>query len=202
MIEKVLPLVTLENKEDAKIIGELLIKNGFNSAEVTYRTGAATDVIKILSKLKNFSVGAGTITSLEQMNEAIDAGAEFIITPGINIPVIEESINRNIDVYPGVVTPSEIEVCRKYGLNTLKLFPCGVFGGIDLLKSYQGPYYDFNFIPTGGVNLNNAEEFLGLKNVVSIGGSFILNDEYIKNKDWVSLDNHLKKISDKLYKYF
>lgn len=202
MIDKILPLVTLEKVEHAEIVGKLLKKNGFNSAEVTYRTECATEVIKLMAKIEDFTVGAGTITSVEQMIEAKEAGAKFIITPGINIPVLEEAKKRNIEIYPGVITPSEIEICRSYNIKTVKLFPCGIFGGINLLKAYRGPFFDFKFIPTGGVNENNAREFLEMKNVKSVGGSFIIKDEFIKEEQWDCLDKHLNKIRIKLKEYF
>lgn len=201
MIDKIVPLLTLDKVEHAEIIGNLLLKNGFRTAEVTYRTNCATEIIQKLAKIEGFKVGAGTITSIEQMLEALNAGAEFIITPGINVSVIEEALKRNIKVYPGVVTPSEIEICRSYNLKILKLFPCGIFGGKKLLKAYSGPYYDIKFIPTGGINEDNASEFLECNNVIAIGGSFVVKEEYLENEDWDLLDKHLNNLKLRLNEY-
>lgn len=200
-LEKILPLLTLRDIEDSKIIGELLVKNGFSFVEVTYRTAIATKVIKELSKIDGLTIGAGTVSNEKQMKDALDNGAKFIITPGINNTLIRKCLDINVPIYPGVITPSEIELCKDYGLKTLKLFPCGIFGGVNLIKSYRGPYQDIKFIPTGGINLNNAKEFLILDNVESIGGSFILKDEFINNKDWDNLDKHLKLIRNNLKEF-
>ncbi len=201
MKAKVLPLLTLESDEHAKAIGVLLVQNGFDTVEVTFRSDAAPQVIKAMGEIEGLSVGAGTVVSVEQAQAALDNGAKFIITPGINEAVIEYCLAKNIPVYPGVVTPSEIEKCRTYGLKTLKLFPAGIFGGLELIKAYYGPYKDFKFIPTGGVNRKNMREFLKQPNVAAIGGSFILNNEYIQHEAWEALHEDLKALRGELNEF-
>lgn len=198
-LNKVIALLTLDSKKHAKRIAETLLKYGFNNVEVTFRSDEAPAVIQEMSQVNNLIVGAGTVTTIDQVKTAVLNGAQFIITPGINHSVIKYCVDNNIPVFPGVVTPTEIMTCKEYGLSTLKLFPASVFGGKELLKALYGPFKDIQFIPTGGITLENLQEYLNLPNVQSVAGSFVVNAKYVKNEEWDLLEQQIKEVSERVY---
>lgn len=180
-----LPLVVLENAEDAIPLGKALVDGGIPIAEVTFRTDAAAEVIKQMAdNVPGLIVGAGTVHSVEQAQEAVKNGAEFIVTPGIEEDVVRWCNDNNIPIVPGCVSPSDIELALKLGLKTVKFFPAEAYGGIKTLKALYGPYRDVKFVPTGGINDNNLNEYLQQKNVAAVGGSFVLPNDLVANKQW------------------
>lgn len=194
ILEKYLPLISLDDANHTYKLGQVMVEAGFHFAEVVFRTDATIEIIKTMSQVEGLIVGAGTVVNVKQIQEAIGAGAQFIVSPAINHEVIQYCLKNNIPIYPGVITPSEIEICKSYGLTTLKLFPAGVFGGVKLLKALSGPYPSIKFIPTGGVDLTNLSDYIQQPNVVCVGGSFIIDKQMVKNQDWQKLKEHLERM--------
>lgn len=170
---KIIPLVKIENENDAEKTAERLIKAGHKIAEIAYRTKAAGDGIKYISQnYPDLLVGAGTVTNVKTARDAISNGAKFIVMPGFDKKTVLYCIKKGVPVIPGVMTPSEIMNASSYGLKVLKLFPAVVSGGTKLLQALKGPFNDIMFIPTGGITEENADEYLSLSNVIAVGRSW------------------------------
>lgn len=182
---KMVPLVVLEDENDAVPMAKALVEGGIPIAEVTFRTKAAKAVIEKMSReVPEILVGAGTVHNVEQAADAVEAGAKFIVTPGFNREVVEWCLEREIDVVPGTVTPSDLEQALSMGLSFCKFFPAEAYGGIKTLKALAGPYADIKFMPTGGINETNWKDYLALDNVAAIGGSFMVPMSMVKEKNW------------------
>jgi 2-dehydro-3-deoxyphosphogluconate aldolase / (4S)-4-hydroxy-2-oxoglutarate aldolase len=157
-----------------------LLRGGLPVAEVTFRTAAAGRAIEVIrASAPDMLVGAGTVASPAQVDEAISAGAAFVVTPGFNRRVVEACLEKRIPVIPGVNAPGFIEMALEYGLETLKFFPAGPSGGVAFLKSLAGPYPHVRFMPTGGVTLANLPDYLALPNVIACGGSWMVEGALI-----------------------
>ena len=193
----IVPLVVLENKEDAVPLGKALVDGGIPIAEVTFRTDAALDVIKEMCKVKGLCVGAGTVHNLTQAKDAVAAGATFIVSPGINVEVVKWCNEKNIPILPGIVSPTDVELALSLGLSNLKFFPAENYGGIKTLKALSGPFSKVKFLPTGGVTEENYIEYLNLPNVLAVGGSFIMPSQYIKAKEWNKIAAKCKELITK-----
>lgn len=192
---KVIPVLKFENTEDAMNTINALCAGGIQIAEITYRTEKASECIKMISqKFPDMLVGAGTITNVKKAKDAVLNGAKFIVMPGYDKKTVSWCIRKKIPVVPGVATPSEIMKAVNKGINVLKLFPAEVSGGIKLLRALKGPFYDVNFIPTGGITSENAKEYLALSNVIAVGGTWIAGEEAVKNKQWQLITQEAEKI--------
>lgn len=192
---KVIPVLKFENTEDAMNTINALSAGGIQIAEITYRTEKASECIKIISqKFPDMLVGAGTITNVKKAKDAVLNGAKFIVMPGYDKKTVSWCIRKKIPVVPGVATPSEIMKAVNKGINVLKLFPAEVSGGIKLLRALKGPFYDVNFIPTGGITSENAKEYLALSNVIAVGGTWIAGEDAVKNKQWQLITQEAEKI--------
>ncbi len=179
------PLIVIDDANDAIPLARALVKGGIPVAEVTFRTNAAGDAIRKMSaEVPEIIVGAGTVHNVEQAQAAVDAGATFIVTPGFNPAVIEWCLKHHVDVIPGTVSTADLEQALAFGLNVCKFFPAEAYGGIQTLKALSGPYKEITFMPTGGVNAENMNDYLALPNVAAVGGSFMAPDKMLKNKDW------------------
>jgi 2-dehydro-3-deoxyphosphogluconate aldolase/(4S)-4-hydroxy-2-oxoglutarate aldolase len=170
---KLIPMVVIDSADHAEPFGDALINGGLPIAEVTFRTAAAEPVIRALADRGDLIVGAGTVLTTEQADRAIDAGAQFIVAPGTNPPVVEHVLERGVPMLPGVVTPSEIELALSLGVNTLKFFPAEPMGGVTTLKALAGPYRDVRFVPTGGITPEMVPSYLQLPSVIACGGSWM-----------------------------
>lgn len=171
----VLPVIQVDKAEDILPIGEALIAGGINALEITLRTSAGLDAIKLAKKsLPEAIVCAGTVTNSEQLSQAVDAGAEFIVTPGITEKLLAEAVSKKIELIPGIASPSELMLGRQFGLTHFKLFPAAVVGGMAMLKAMGGPFPDVRFCPTGGLNAENFIDYLSLPNVFCVGGSWMV----------------------------
>lgn len=193
------PVVKITDPSDTLPLATAMYNGGIDVAEVTYRSEYATEAIRKISKeLPDMLVGAGTVTCVEMAKEAVEAGATFIITPGFNEPVVKWCLENNVEVIPGVSSPSDIERALGYGLETLKFFPAEASGGVKMLKAFAGPYANLKFIPTGGINANNMHDYLQLPNVLAVGGSFMLPNDLIVAKDFDGIEalchNAIKKL--------
>ena len=173
-MEKLLPLIVIHDLADTERVLGGLKKRGLNSAEITFRTDCAEQAIRLgVEKFPDMLIGAGTVINAEQCKRAIDAGSKFVVSPGLDVGVAQVCAKHNIPYYPGCVTPTEIMQALSLGLNVLKFFPAGVYGGVKALKALKGPFPQVKFIPTGGVNNDNKDEYLALDNVFAVGGSFL-----------------------------
>ncbi|MGX7092307.1 bifunctional 4-hydroxy-2-oxoglutarate aldolase/2-dehydro-3-deoxy-phosphogluconate aldolase [Hutsoniella sourekii] len=179
--KKLLPLYTATELAVLDQVEDLLIQHDLPMIEVTYRSDLASKAIKQLASSDRLVVGAGTVRSLDQAKEAVDHGAQFIVCPALVTSVVEYCCSEGIPVYPGTVTPSEIQAASEYGLNLVKFFPADVYGGVQAIKALSGPFFDMEFLPTGGVNQANLEEYLSNDKVVAVGGSFILSEKDVLN---------------------
>jgi len=177
---KILPIVVMDNAAHAARFGEVLAAGGLPVAEVTFRTPAAEESVRILAKRGDLVVGAGTILTAEQVDRAIDAGAQFLVAPGTNPRVLDHAAKRGVPMLPGVSTPSEIEIALEHGAPVLKFFPAETMGGVAALKAFAGPYPDVRFVPTGGITPELLPEYLRLKSVVACGGSWMAPREFLR----------------------
>ncbi len=170
----VIPVIVLDRAADAVPVAEALIAGGIPVFEITLRTEAALSAIgEIAKRFPDALTGAGTVLSKSQATQAIDAGAQFIVSPGWDDDVVDTAIAAGIPVVPGVVTPSEVQRAQRHGLRLLKFFPASLVGGVPMLKAFSSVYSDVRFVPTGGVNAKNLSDYLSVPNVVACGGSWL-----------------------------
>jgi len=177
---KIIPVIKIENSNATVPLGEALIKGDLPAAEITYRTDAAENVIKIVRKeFPDILLGAGTILTIDQVKSAMNAGAQFLVSPGFNPRIVDYCMENNITIIPGINTPSEIEQALERGLRYLKFFPAEASGGLLYLNAIAAPYINVKFMPTGGINLNNLKEYLANKYVFACGGSWMVKTTLI-----------------------
>ena len=176
----IVPVVVLDNAKDAEPLAKALCEGGLPCAEVTFRTDAAEESIRIMAqKFPNMLVGAGTVLTIDQVDRAVAAGAKFIVSPGLNPKVVKYCVEKNIPITPGVQTPSEIEQALEFGLDVVKFFPAEPAGGLKMIKALAGPYVNLKFIPTGGISTKNAPEYLGYDKILAVGGSWVASKDLI-----------------------
>lgn len=176
-MEKFIPVVVIKELSEVDTILPALKNVGINCAEITFRTACAKEAIKIAcEKYPEMSIGAGTVINKKQCKEALNAGAQFIVSPGISPDVAKLCKKKNIPYYPGCVTPTEIMAALEFGITTVKFFPANIYGGLKALKALSAPFPQVTFIPTGGVDRSNIDEFLAFDKVVAIGGSFFVKE--------------------------
>jgi 2-dehydro-3-deoxyphosphogluconate aldolase/(4S)-4-hydroxy-2-oxoglutarate aldolase len=181
----IIPVIKIDDADDAVPLCKALADGGLNAAEITFRTAAAEESIRrVALELPHMLLGAGTVLSTETAGKAIAAGAKFIVSPGTNPEVVRYCIGSNIAVIPGVCTPTDIELGLSLGLTTLKFFPAEAAGGLKMLKAMAAPYTMVSFMPTGGIDGQNLRDYLSFKPVIACGGSWMCTPELIKNKDW------------------
>jgi 2-dehydro-3-deoxyphosphogluconate aldolase/(4S)-4-hydroxy-2-oxoglutarate aldolase len=176
---RVIPVVVLERSADARPLGQALQAGGLPCAEITFRTDAAEAAIQALTQDAEMLVGAGTVVRVEQVDRAIAAGARFIVTPGFSRAVVEHCLDRGIAVYPGVATPTEMQMALEMDVTTVKFFPAEAAGGVHSLAAMSAPYAMMRFIPTGGITLRNLSDYLHVKSVVAVGGSWLVAPDLI-----------------------
>jgi len=181
----VVPVLVIKNVEDALPIARALLAGGINVLEVTLRTPAALEVIKIIAdELPEACVGAGTVINREMLQHCQDAGAKFAISPGLTKDLLQAGNEGNIALIPGISSISEIMDGIDCGYDHLKFFPAESSGGVKAIQSIGGPFPYIRFCPTGGINLSNINNYLALPNIACCGGSWLVTDEIVKNKDW------------------
>jgi 2-dehydro-3-deoxyphosphogluconate aldolase/(4S)-4-hydroxy-2-oxoglutarate aldolase len=198
--QRILPAVTFEKEEHILPVAEALVKAGLLTMEIPFRTGIASNAIELIrKKFPEINIGAGTLLSPSQVKEANNAGAQFGLSPGFNQQVCDESARYQLPFIPGVMTPSEIEIACSQGYTILKLFPAEQLGGLAFLKAMQGPYEQLKvqFIPMGGVNINNLKEYISLRNVIAVGGSWIATKELMNQKDYKTIEENARKAISK-----
>ena len=184
---KVIPVIALNKTEDAIPLGRALVENGMPCAEITFRTECAADAIRAMRKeFPEMLIGAGTILTNAQVDEAIDAGVDFIVSPGFNPRTVQYCLDKNIPIVPGVNNPSLVEQAMEMGLRTLKFFPAEPSGGVNMLKALSA-VYPVKFMPTGGVSLNNVDEYLSIPSVLACGGTWMVPTNLIDEGKWDEL---------------
>ncbi|WP_434354971.1 bifunctional 4-hydroxy-2-oxoglutarate aldolase/2-dehydro-3-deoxy-phosphogluconate aldolase [Parasalinivibrio latis] len=182
---KVIPVIAIDDAEDIIELGNVLAENGLPVAEITFRSDAATEAIRLLRKSRpDMLIGAGTVLTQAQVLLAKEAGADFIVSPGFNPNTVKACQELGIDIIPGVNNPSNIEAALELGLTTLKFFPAEASGGVNMVKALIGPYQDIELMPTGGINSNNINSYLAIPKVVACGGSWMVDKALIKTKNW------------------
>ncbi len=198
----IVPLVTLDDPNDAEPLAKALCEGGIPIAEVTFRTAAGGEGIRRMAKaFPNMLVGAGTVHDIDHAKETLDNGGKFVITPGFNAKVVDWCLKNGLEVCPGTVTPADLEQALDFGLKVVKFFPAGAYGGVNTLKALAGPYAMLKFVPTGGVNLDNLTDFLDLKNVAAAGGSFVPPGKMLKEKNWQGIVDTCHQIMSKVFDF-
>lgn len=178
---KIVPVVALEDSKDAVLLAKALIAGELPIAEITFRTDAAEESIYLISQaFPDFLVGAGTVTTIEQAEKAMKAGAKFIVTPGFSRQITEYAIDNKIPIFPGVCTPTELMMLIEYKLDIAKFFPASQYGGLNTIKALSGPFPQMRFMPTGGIGPENIREYLANPKVIACGGSWMVNKTLIK----------------------
>lgn len=181
-MDRIIPVVVINDISGAEKILFDLRQGGINCAEITFRTPCAKEAIRLAVKtFPDMNVGAGTVINAQQCNDAISVGAKFIVSPGLSEEVAKICKEKSVPYYPGCVTPTEIIRALELGITTVKFFPANVYGGLKALKALSAPFPQIRFIPTGGVDLNNLEEFLTFDKVFAVGGSFMMKGNIVEN---------------------
>ena len=182
---KIIPVVVIDDAGKAGRLAQALIKGGIRCAEITFRTAAAKEAISIMTRENpNMLIGAGTVLTKEQVDEAVSAGAGFIVSPGLNPEIVKYCQNRNITIIPGVMTPTEIEAAMALSLDVVKFFPAEAAGGLKMIKAISAPYGSVRFLPTGGINASNVGDYLNDPHVIACGGSWMVSRELIDSSDF------------------
>lgn len=182
-MEKFIPVVVIKELAETDRILTALKANGIHCAEITFRTACAAEAIEYAcAHYPDMQIGAGTVINAQQCEAALAAGAQFIVSPGLSVAVAEICAARNIPYYPGCVTPTEIMQALELGITTVKFFPANVYGGLQALKALSAPFPQVRFIPTGGVDRSNIDEFLAFDKVAAIGGSFFVKEALEKTE--------------------
>ena len=181
----VVPVVVLEEAKDALPLAKALVEGGLPCAEVTFRTEAAEESIRLMSeKYPEMLVGAGTVLTIEQVDRAVTAGAKFIVSPGFDPEIVDYCLEKKIPVFPGCITPSEVAQAVKRGLEVVKFFPAEQAGGVAMIKAMAAPYTMVKFMPTGGISAKNLKDYLSFGKILCCGGSWMVKGDMIRNGEF------------------
>ena len=185
---KIVPVIALERSADSVPLGAALIENGLPVAEITFRSAAATDTIRDLrAAYPQLLIGAGTVLNRAQVEQAQAAGADFIVSPGLNPTTVQACRELNMPMVPGVNNPSDIELALELGFSVLKFFPAEASGGIKMLKALLGPYAQVRFMPTGGISVDNIRDYLAVPGVIACGGSWMVDKTLLQTGNWLEI---------------
>ena len=176
----IVPVVVLNDAKDAEPLAQALCDGGLPCAEVTFRTDAAEESIRIMTeKFPNMLVGAGTVLTTEQVDRAVAAGAKFIVSPGLNPKIVKHCVDKGIIITPGCANPSDVEQAIENGLEVVKFFPAEQAGGINMIKAMAAPYTQMKFMPTGGINAKNINSYLAFDKILACGGSWMVKKDLV-----------------------
>ncbi|EKE84622.1 bifunctional 4-hydroxy-2-oxoglutarate aldolase/2-dehydro-3-deoxy-phosphogluconate aldolase [Helicobacter pylori] len=193
-ISPIVPVVVIENIKDAVPLAQSLIEGGIPIIEVTLRSNCALEAIELIAKnVPKMRVGAGTILNLTQLEQAQNRGAEFLISPGLTIKLLEHAKKKTMPLIPGVSSSSEVMQALEWGYSALKFFPAEYCGGVKLLNAFNGPFKGVKFCPTGGISADNMRSYLNLENVLCVGGSWLTPKNLIQNKEWDKITEICKR---------
>ncbi|MBZ7969372.1 bifunctional 4-hydroxy-2-oxoglutarate aldolase/2-dehydro-3-deoxy-phosphogluconate aldolase [Campylobacter molothri] len=184
-VSKIIPVITIYDLKTSVDLAKALIEGGIKILEITLRTQEAIEAIKLISKeIPEAIVGAGTVLNIKMLEEVKNAGAKFAISPGLNVVFAKEARNIDLPLIPGIATAGELMLALEFGFKNLKFFPAQAAGGINMLKSFSAPFQEIKFCPTGGISLDNMNDYLKLDNVLCVGGSWLTPKELILDKKW------------------
>ncbi|MEZ7278848.1 bifunctional 4-hydroxy-2-oxoglutarate aldolase/2-dehydro-3-deoxy-phosphogluconate aldolase [Pseudoalteromonas sp. 68 DY56-GL68] len=193
----VVPVVVIEKLEDAAPLARALYNGGLKALEITLRTPIAAEAVKLMKEaVPEAYVGTGTVVDKATFNASVEAGADFMVSPGVNDELLALAKETDIPFLPGAATPSEVMKLASYGFKFLKFFPAEAAGGTAMLKSIGGPLPQVTFCPTGGISLETAPNYLALKNVICVGGTWMLDKQLIENKDWQAIEALARQASE------
>ncbi|GAA7887054.1 bifunctional 4-hydroxy-2-oxoglutarate aldolase/2-dehydro-3-deoxy-phosphogluconate aldolase [Helicobacter pylori] len=193
-ISPIVPVVVIENIKDAVPLAQSLVEGGIHIIEVTLRSSCALEAIELIAKnVPKMRVGAGTILNPTQLEQAQNRGAEFLISPGLTIKLLEYAKKKDMPLIPGVSSSSEVMQALELGYNALKFFPAEYCGGVKLLNAFNGPFKGVKFCPTGGISIDNMHSYLNLENVLCVGGSWLTPKNLIQNKEWDKITEICKR---------
>ncbi|MEV8511884.1 bifunctional 4-hydroxy-2-oxoglutarate aldolase/2-dehydro-3-deoxy-phosphogluconate aldolase [Dactylosporangium sp. NPDC051484] len=195
---KVVPVVVLEEAAVAGRLADALVEGGLHCAEVTFRTAAAVDAIRRMAERPGMLVGAGTVLTAAQVDQAVDAGARFVVSPGFSAAVVRRCAEHGVPVFPGVASPSEIMQALDAGLDTVKFFPAEQLGGVPMVKALSAPFRSVRFIPTGGVNAGNVADYLAVPSVLAVGGTWMVAPDLLAARDWDAVTSRTRTALEKL----
>lgn len=185
---KVIPVIAIDNAQDIILLGKVLAENGLPAAEITFRSEAAVEAIRLLREAQpDMLIGAGTVLNKQQAMAAKEAGATFIVSPGFNPNTVKACQDIGIDIVPGINNPSTIEAALEMGLTTLKFFPAEASGGVNMVKALLAPYTNVNLMPTGGINPANIKDYLAVPRVLACGGTWMVDKKLIEAGQWDEL---------------
>jgi 2-dehydro-3-deoxyphosphogluconate aldolase/(4S)-4-hydroxy-2-oxoglutarate aldolase len=194
---RVVPVITIDDPNDAVPLSRALTDGGISCAEITFRTPRAAEALRqITDEMPEIFAGAGTVLTPAQAKLARDSGAQFIVAPGFNPRVVDYCLGHDIPVYPGIATPTEVEAALEKGLKTLKFFPAEAMGGLTFLKAIAAPYVDVSFMPTGGINAANIASYLAFSRVIACGGSWMAPVEWIASKQFAKIRDESRRAAD------
>lgn len=193
----VVPVVVIEKLEDAAPLARALYNGGLKALEITLRTPVAAEAVKLMKEaVPEAYVGTGTVVDKATFNASVEAGADFMVSPGVNDELLALAKDTDIPFLPGAATPSEVMKLASHGFKFLKFFPAEAAGGTAMLKSIGGPLPQVTFCPTGGISLETAPNYLALKNVICVGGTWMLDKQLIENKDWQAIEALARQASE------
>ena len=184
---RLVPVVVLDAADDANALAGALVAGGLPVAEVTFRTAAAQDSIRAMSARGDILVGAGTVLTVAQVDQAVAAGARFVVSPGLSRAVVERCQEKGVLALPGAVTATEVQAALELGINTVKFFPAGTSGGAAAIKALAAPFGEVRFVPTGGVGPKNLAEYLAIPVVAAVGGSWMVPRDLVKSGDFAGI---------------
>ena len=194
---KIVPVVKLDDAKDAVPLAKALVEGGLPCAEVTFRTEAAAESIKkMLEAYPDMLVGAGTVLTTEQVDLAVKSGAKFIVSPGFDPEIVDYCLKKNIPVFPGCISPSEVAQAVKRGLKVVKFFPAEQAGGIAMIKAMAAPYQNLKFMPTGGINTGNLKDYLSCDKIRCCGGSWMVKGDMIRNGEFDQIQVMVKEAKE------
>lgn len=195
----IIPVVRIDRVEDAVPLAKALCEGGLPCAEVTFRTSVAKEAIqKMVQAYPNMLVGAGTVLNINQVNEAIEAGAKFIVSPGLNSKVVQYCNEKGILIVPGCSNPSDVEEAIQLSLEVVKFFPAEAAGGLKMIKAMAAPYGNIKFMPTGGINLDNLENYLSFNKIIACGGTWMVTPELIEAGNFEEIKNLTRQAVEKM----
>jgi len=190
----IVPVVVLNDAKDAEPLAKALCDGGLPCAEVTFRTEAAEESIKIMTeKFPDMLVGAGTVLTTDQVDRAVAAGAKFIVSPGLNPRIVKYCVDKGILITPGTANPSDVEQALENGLEVVKFFPAEQAGGLKMIKAMAAPYTTVKFMPTGGINANNVRDYLAYDRIIACGGSWMVKGDLVKAGDFAKITELVKE---------
>lgn len=190
----IVPVVVLDDVKNAIPLAKALCEGGLPCAEVTFRTDAAEEAIRIMAEqFPDMLIGAGTVLTIDQVDRAVAAGAKFIVSPGLNPNIVKYCVDKGILITPGCMSPSDIEIALENGLEVVKFFPAEPAGGLKMIKAIAAPYVNMKFMPTGGINIKNVKEYLLYDRIVACGGSWMVKDSLMKSGEFDKITELVKE---------